>query len=116
MSTTLLKQIIQNAMGIHNDGTYLYVGLNSGKIIKITISGAAQADFAILNDEIAALTADATNLYVGMKSGQLKNVVISTGVVSTLEFFPAGVVSLGINSTNLYIGLDNGEIRYKDLS
>lgn len=118
MSTTLLKEITFQPLGLYNDGTNVYVAKDGGRINKIVIEGAVETVFAILNDKINAIasTSQDTNLYVGLASGELKQVVLATGVVSTLEIFDSAIISLSMYASALYIGLANGQIRFKDFS
>ena len=116
MATTLLKEVTNKPLSLYNDGTYVYVATDKGRVERITISGGAYSVKAIINEQVNAITGDQTNLYVGLASGELKQVVISGGAVSILEIFDSAIISLGLNSTNLYVGLANGQIRLKDLS
>lgn len=79
MSVTITKVKVFDGevTASEQDGTYIYLGLNTGKVLRYTIADGTVTTLATLNGAIASMSIYAGVLYVGIAGGELKTVTTS---------------------------------------
>ena len=113
-------------LSLFSDGTYLYAGLNTHRIVKIDLATFTEVSTLTLTDDgasVYSLFSDGTYLYAGLyhNYGRIVKIELSTFTeVDTLTFSASSEVvrSLFSDGTYLYAGIskDPGEILKVNLS
>jgi hypothetical protein len=80
MAVTLafLSEPGEEIVAIVNDGTYLYLAMQTGRIFRYTISGGALLrTFSRVDGTPTCMTLNSGTLYVGVKGGNLFSITTS---------------------------------------
>jgi hypothetical protein len=99
------------ATAVYTNGTSVWIGTDSGEVLKYTLATGAKVSKVIqIGEKITALAVTSTHLYIGTDVGNVYSYVLSSAAYESIPLSLGGnaITTLTVSSSTLIITTNGG--------